>query len=186
MRMKSLWNYPSVVKYLVFVYFQATVQHAKGTYVVNEYTVAVNGIKNGDLDNGLDFKTVSDAVKEILSGKLVITCDGAKDFACLDLVKAEYQTFDIQLHWTKWDGNYNRKTGEPVMQPIGLRSLSVHYLKYDPQAGMHTASSDARATVEMFEVYKQVKNSDLMIKEYRAGIDEFAHIKTIKKRFPKK
>jgi len=52
-------------------------------------------------------------VHDIIKDKLVIVCNGVKDFLSLQLEFSEYQTFEIQKIFRGWNQTYN-KLGDKV------------------------------------------------------------------------
>lgn len=92
----------------------------------------MNGFKEGDLENGLDFEIVNDEVCKILDGKLVVTCNGAMDFKSLNIPRVDLDNFEFQLHWKKFTGTRNKQQMK-VYQPISLKRLYHHYFNSNIQ-----------------------------------------------------
>jgi hypothetical protein len=102
-------------------------------------------------------QTVRSAVKGIITGKLVITIGGDRDFESLGLNRFDFEIFDLQDHFCVVKTN---EKGVEIREPHSLRSLSTYYLGYNPQANVHNSATDAIATMQLFKVYCQQKKKD--------------------------
>jgi len=129
----------------------------------------VNGIGRYDLINGRPLSQVKELVHEILQDKLVVVCNGVKDFLCLGLDISEYQTFEIQKIFRKWNQSYTR-TGEKVYQPVALKTLAQEYFSVNIQTEAHDAAIDAFYTLKLF---KDVCIPFMVKKEMFSPYDEF-------------
>jgi len=150
------------------------VKHDPGTFIVNSFTRKINGIEKGDLANGIPLNKVKAMVHEIIKDKLVVVCNGVKDFLSLQLEFSEYETFEIQKIFRGWNQTYN-KLGAKVYQPKGLKKLIKEYFNVDIQEGVHDASIDAHYTLELFKVicipYMKERNIDSS--DYEFNGDDF-------------
>lgn len=123
------------------------IKHAAGSFHVNFYTKRINGFDKDSLIGGSKKSDVINAVKEKLSGKLVIVCGGESDIQTLDLSTTQFDCFDLQQYWFEKIMNEH---GVFVNQPIGLRHIYHYYYGIDIQAGIHFAETDAKATMRLF------------------------------------
>jgi hypothetical protein len=95
-------------------------------------------------------------VAEILKGKLVITIGGESDFRALGLEMADFKYFELQSHF------FVEKRNEhdvEIREGHSLRSLASYYLE-KTQEQQHSSLEDAKLTMQLFHVYKNVKFQD--------------------------
>lgn len=113
-----------------------------------------------------------DDLKKLLKDKLVVTIAGVSDFAALGLSISEFDVFDLHQHWKKWNGKYTN-SGLPIFQPISLKRLYFYYKHTHVQDGIHSPVKDCVYTLELFEEYKNIKNTNLDCRDHLHQIDDF-------------
>lgn len=86
-----------------------------------------------------------------------------------------YDVFDLHQHWKKWNGTIS-KAGVPVFQPISLKSLYWHYKGKKMQQGIHDPVIDCNCTLELFNVYKTIKKTQVDSRESIHHVDNFQNI----------
>lgn len=123
--------------------------HKAGSFLVNDHTDKITGFRGRMLECGLPLERVKERVAAILEGKLVVSYAGEGDFLALSLCPTDFDHFDTQSFFRKFNGQRTR-SGEKVYQPINLRSIYHHYFKKDIQEGKHSAIIDAKCTMEIF------------------------------------
>jgi len=141
--------------------------------------VRITGFTKESLKNGKPLDEVQNQFMEVVTDKLIISYAGTGDFQALELVTGDFTHFDLSRYFQKWNGQLT-KGGEKVYQPIGLRSVYWHFFKKDIQDGVHSATKDAIATLELFEIYKIRKTKNMDFPYMRDKDDEFNEIVTKK------
>lgn len=117
---------------------------------------------------------------DLLHGSLVVTQAGHKDFQVFGLTTGDWDTFDLQHKFLQQTGE--DKYGEPVMQPISLRRLVLHFFGEDIQAGVHSAEKDAIYTMKLFKIYQELaRKLGMKRRSDQFPIDQFADVKKIPK-----
>lgn len=154
---------------------QATIYHKPGSFIVNKFTIKVNGFQRDSLSKGKDLEQVKLELDKVLKGKLIITVAGAGDFSALDLPISDYDVFDLHQHWKKWNGTYT-KTGEPNFQPISMKSLYNYYKGTHIQEGIHDAVQDCLYTLELFLIYTTIKKTNVTSRNHHHDIDDFIDV----------
>lgn len=101
------------------------------------------------LEDGKPLHEVKKLVEEQLQGKCVVTVAGGTDFKALQLTAADFDHFDLQNVFKKWNGQTTRG-GFKIYQPISLRDLCYHYFREDIQEGKHSSLTDAQNTMKVF------------------------------------
>jgi hypothetical protein len=106
--------------------------------MVNEYTRRITGFEAYSLVNGRERETVRKEVKQLLQGKLVIIYNSGADFRALDIDQSDFKFFDLQEVFQKWNGKFNR-LGNKNFEPIGLRHVFYHYLRFGGRPSHYAA-----------------------------------------------
>jgi len=140
------------------VVYQAEVFRPFGSYRVNRHSFAKHGITSTRLQESSckPLDTVLNDLRQILNNKLVIGLSLAGDFSSLDLSIKDFDAFDLQWHFYSKE----KVSSKVVNQPLGLRSLCMHFFNYDcqPPRVTHTAEEDAITTMKLFqEVYVKLE-----------------------------
>lgn len=135
------------------------------------------------MENGDPYTQVKQEMQNTFQDSLIVTHNGASDFASLDLDSSNnnWQNFDLQWKFLQRSSTSD-KYGQPVMQPIGLRRLVLHYFGIDIQSGVHDEKEDAKYTMLMFHKYQELARKYEMTEiGDKFDIDEFIDIKKFKK-----
>ncbi|XP_021960197.1 RNA exonuclease 4 [Folsomia candida] len=151
----------ALVDYEGGIILSEKIQHAPGSFLTDYAHVAITGFKKFDLENGNNFNEIRDQVVSHFEGSLIITQAGHGDFKAFGLITGDYDTFDIQHKFLQKTGEDNH--GYPVMQPIILRRLVLHYFHTDIQDGVHSAEKDAIYTMKLFRIYQNLAKEECMI-----------------------
>jgi hypothetical protein len=88
----------SIVGFRGNIVYEGKVYHKPGSFVVNEWTLAINSFKANDFLDGRPFNEVQQEVIDIIDGmedKLIITCGHENDFNALNLQMSEYNIFEL-------------------------------------------------------------------------------------------
>jgi DNA polymerase III alpha subunit (gram-positive type) len=131
----------------------------QGDFKESFHNVKITGFKGKMLEDGEDFNKVRDQLRAILTDQLVVTHGGIHDFKCMDLIPAEFDSFDLQSVFQKWNLQFDN-LGQKVYNPIGLRRLCKHFFNVDIQDGVHSADRDAIYTMRLFQVYTSMAKAE--------------------------
>ncbi|CAG7732970.1 unnamed protein product [Allacma fusca] len=124
--------------------YKATVKHAKDSFKVDKYTLAINGIKSDSLIDGRELEDVRTDLEELFDQKLILGCAVAGDFKCLGMESGDYDIFDVQWEWYWLDNDGSRK-------PFKLKALYKHFFPTEAfQDGIHDPFVDAKAVMKIF------------------------------------
>ncbi|XP_021959658.1 RNA exonuclease 4 [Folsomia candida] len=170
----------ALVDYEGGIILSEKIQHAPGSFLTDYAHVAITGFKKFDLENGNNFNEIRDQVVSHFEGSLIITQAGHGDFKAFGLITGDYDTFDIQHKFLQKNGEDNH--GYPVMQPISLRRLVLHYFHTDIQDGVHSGEKDAIYTMKLFRIYQNLAKEECMInRSDNFPINKFDDIKKLPK-----
>ncbi len=160
----------SIVGFRGNIVYEGKVYHKPGSFVVDEWTLAINGFKANDFLDGRPFNEVQQKVIDIIEGKedkLIITCGHENDFNALNLQISEYNIFELQdMYWCRI---YNRN-GDVIPEPVGLARLYYKFFGINPQMCTHSATTDAQYTMEIFRE-KYIKSDLRFDRENEEGFD---------------
>jgi hypothetical protein len=137
--------------------------------------VSITGFRSRDLEQGENLVEIKQLLMEEFNESLVITQAGHADFKAFGLSLSEWDTFDLQSKFLQETGI--DKHGLPVLQPISLRRLVLHFLGEDIQSGVHSAEKDAYYTMRLFKIYQNLAKERGMTKRSDCfDISEFENI----------
>ncbi|CAG7697309.1 unnamed protein product [Allacma fusca] len=143
---------------------EAKVRRESKSFMVNRFTMAINGITEGGLRNGKPFTKVQREVENILNRKLSSVGHAiGNDFKALDLDAGSFNIFDLQ--WEYW-----RRNVDGIRLEFKLKALNKHFFPSGQfQDGIHEAVGDAVATMKIFrETYTREKKMNLPAQMYNA------------------
>jgi DNA polymerase III epsilon subunit-like protein len=159
----------SIVGFRGNIVYEGKVYHKPGSFVVDQWTLAINGFKTKDFLDGRHFSEIQRDVMKIIKGedKLIITCGHQNDFRALSLETSEYNIFDLQdIYWCR---NYN-KNGIVIPERVGLARLYYKFFGTNPHLGIHSASTDAKYTMKIFRE-KYIKSDLRFDRQNKEGFD---------------
>jgi DNA polymerase III alpha subunit (gram-positive type) len=133
------------------------VKHNAGSYLVNRYTLGINGIRYNDLEDGVPLEYIKAQLEKIFKDNIVVGVNLNCDLTSLGLNMRDYVSFDLQTEYKSVVSN----NGVPNVVGHSLKSLYKHYFgNTNFQLGVHTAESDAIATMRIFrEIYVPYKTN---------------------------
>jgi hypothetical protein len=137
------------------------IKHSSGSFVVNRFTMTINGIRYNDLEDGTNLEDVRSDVEKILKNNVVIGININSDLNALDLNVADYTDdgcFDLQ---EEYKGEVI-KNGVTTIMGRSLKSLYLHfYGNCEFQSATHSTEADTLATLQIFrEKYIPFKRNE--------------------------
>lgn len=140
------------------VYFTKIYQKT-GSFIVHEILEEINGFKENEFDNEayLELKDVTTKLEALFKGKLIIRVGVTADCPTVRIDMGKYDAFDLDGHWWLQAIDPN---GVTKPQSHGLRSLCRFYGLANPQEKLQSSLKDARATMDLFQIYRKVKLTD--------------------------
>jgi hypothetical protein len=158
---------------------QGKIKQAPDSFITESVHVTLTGFKSHDLVNGIELEKMKKLLTEKFENSLIITQAGYKDFTSFELSPGDFDTFDLQSKFLQQSGV--DKHGFPVMQPISLKRLVLHFFNVDIQSGEHSASIDARYTMKLFHVYQKLaKGNGMKNRSDTFDISQFENIPKLK------
>ena len=160
---------------------QERIYHKRNTFNTDPAHVAITGFRSRDLEDGKPYSWVKQELVDHFQDSLIISQAGHNDFKAFGMSPGDYTNFDLQSKFLQQTGV--DKHGYPVMQPISLRRLCLHFFKEDIQGGVHSAEKDAIFTMRLFHVYQDLaKKRGLTKLSDMFSRDEFENVPKLPKK----
>ncbi|KAJ8682281.1 hypothetical protein QAD02_018073 [Eretmocerus hayati] len=128
-------------------------KYVKPTEPVVDYRTAVSGIRPQHLQNGHDFTEVQREVAEILRGRILVGHALHNDLAVLFLNHPRRLQRDTSRY------KLFRKVTKGATP--SLKKLSSELLGVDIQSGEHDSIEDAKATMQLYQLFKKKWECDV-------------------------
>lgn len=113
---------------------------------VTDYRTAVSGVRPHDMETGREFREVQETVYNNIKGKLLIGHALRNDLKVLFLSHPKKYSRDTS--------KYKKFREEASGRTPSLRFLASHLLGLEIQNGEHSSIEDARATMSLYNKYK--------------------------------
>ncbi|XP_014242462.1 RNA exonuclease 4 [Cimex lectularius] len=111
---------------------------------VTDYRTHVSGVRKGDLENAESFEVVQRDVAELIRGRILVGHGLQNDMEVLYLSHPRRDIRDTSVFFRK------RGRGTP-----SLKSLALEYLDVKIQEGEHSSVQDARAAVQLYNMFRK-------------------------------
>ena len=122
-------------------------KYVKPTEEVTDYRTTVSGIRPQNLKNGTDFKVVQKEVSEILWGRTLVGHALHNDLAVLFLSHPRR----LQRDTSRYKPFRKVSNGNTP----SLKKLASELLGVDIQSGEHSSVEDARATMQLYQLFRR-------------------------------
>lgn len=128
-------------------------KYVKPTEEVVDFRTAVSGIRPHHLKNGEDFQKVQKEVAEILKGRILVGHALHNDLSVLFLAHPKRSQRDTSRYKLF---RKITKGGTP-----SLKKLAAELLGIDIQSGEHNSIEDARATMQIYQLFRKKWEAEL-------------------------
>lgn len=136
-------------------------KYVKPTLPVANYRTWVSGIRPQDLQNGESLETVQKEVADIIKGRILVGHAIRNDLKVLFLSHPHRLIRDTQRYKPI-------KTLMNSKRP-SLKKLASHVLGIEIQGGEHSSVEDAKATMQLYQLYQKQWEKDMYVKMRPAG-----------------
>jgi len=121
---------------------------------VTDYRTDVSGIREENLRDAQDFKSVVAEVAALLKGRIVVGHAVHHDFKAMLFQHPHHMIRDTSVFFKKLN-NYRTPS---------LKKLASDYLDISIQSGEHSSVEDARATMKLYLLYQTEWEESLKVK----------------------
>ncbi|CAH0386359.1 unnamed protein product [Bemisia tabaci] len=134
-------------------------KYVKPMEKVTDYRTSVSGLKATDLQNGEDFTVVQKEVASILKGKILVGHALTNDFKVLFLSHPRRKIRDTSTF---------HKFRQACGKRPSLKKLVAKFLRRNIQDGEHCSIEDAKATMQLFQLFCEEWESSINGKKTRS------------------